>query len=118
MCNGWVRRILKWDRNGSIRFSPLEGALAQELLAPVFPDYLRENTIIFYEDGKITMRSTAALHIAATLGFPYNLAGIGYLVPRPWRDAVYTAVANRRYRYGKRYDVCPMPPQEWRERFV
>lgn len=118
MCHGWVRHILKWDKAGEICFSPLEGELASKLLTPLLPDYLQQNSIVFYEDGKISVRSTAALRIASTLGFPYHMALIGYLAPRPWRDAIYTAVANRRYKYGKRYDVCPIPPSKWKERFV
>jgi predicted DCC family thiol-disulfide oxidoreductase YuxK len=58
------------------------------------------------------------LKIVEALGFPYNLGMIGYILPKKWRDAGYQWLAKRRYRYGKRYDSCPMPPEKWRDRFL
>ena len=118
MCHSWVKRILRADTKKEIRFSPLEGKLAEELLTPVLPDYIQENTIVFFDNGEVFIRSDAALKIFKTLGFPYNIGVLGHLVPRRWRDGMYRWVANRRYRYGKRYDQCPLPPTEWRDRFV
>jgi predicted DCC family thiol-disulfide oxidoreductase YuxK len=118
MCHSWVKRILRADKKKEIRFSPLEGKLAAEILTPLLPGYMQENTIVFFDGGEVFIRSDAALKILQTLGFPYSIGILGRLIPRPWRDAMYRWVANRRYLYGKRYDSCPLPPVEWRERFV
>jgi predicted DCC family thiol-disulfide oxidoreductase YuxK len=106
------------DRAGQFRFAPLTGDLAVKLLTPILPDYLKEDTIICYDEGNIYLRSEAALQILVLLGFPYNLGYVGKVIPRSWRDGIYRWVANRRFRYGKRYDVCPMPPEKWKERFI
>jgi predicted DCC family thiol-disulfide oxidoreductase YuxK len=58
------------------------------------------------------------LHIAARLGFPWNLARVARLVPRAWRDALYDGFAARRYRWFGRKETCAVPPQEWRDRFL
>lgn len=118
MCHSWVKRILHADKKKEIRFSPLEGKLAEEILNPLLPDYLGENTIVFFDEGKIFMRSDAALRILHVLGFPYNVGLLGRLLPGTWRDAMYRWVADRRYRYGKRYDHCPLPSAELKDRFV
>ena len=118
MCHSWVKRIIRADTKKEIRFSPLEGKLAAEILTPLLPDYMQENTIVFFDEGEVFIRSEAALKILQALGFPFNLGLAGYLMPKKWRDGIYRYIANRRYKYGERYDVCPMPPPEWRERFV
>ena len=118
MCHSWVKRIIRWDKSKIFTFSPLEGELAKKTLAPLLPDYIKEDTIIFYNDGKVLLRSDAALKIMEILGFPYNVFLAGKLSPKFIRDGIYSWVANRRYTYGKRYDSCPMPPIEWRDRFV
>ncbi len=118
MCHSWVKRILRADKKIEIRFSPLEGKLAAEMLTPLIPRYNHEDTIVFYDEGEVFIRSDAALKILQTLGFPYNLGFIGRLIPKTWRDAMYRWVAKRRYRYGKRFDTCPLPPMEWKDRFV
>ena len=118
MCNAWVKRIIRWDRKKIFRFSPLEGEMAKKTLTSLLPGYITEDTIVYYDDGVIYLRSDAALKIAAELGFPYNLGVIGYVTPKKWRDGIYRFVANRRYKYGKRYDVCPMPPESWKDLFI
>ena len=118
MCHSWVKRIIRWDKSKLFKFSPLEGELAQKTLSPLLPDYMKEDTIILYDDGNIFLRSDAGLKIAEILGFPYNVFVAGRLLPKRLRDGIYRWVANRRYTYGKRYDSCPMPPVEWKDRFI
>jgi predicted DCC family thiol-disulfide oxidoreductase YuxK len=118
MCNAWVRRIIRWDKKKLFRFAPLESEMARETLGKIFPEYLEENTIVFFEDGHIRTRSSAALEIVKQLGFPYSLFTLGYILPKGMRDFMYRQVANRRYLYGQRYDSCPVPPLEHRDRFL
>ena len=79
---------------------------------------MKENTIVLFDEGKISTRSDAALNIGKQLAFPFNLSKIGIVVPKFIRDGVYTYIANRRYKYGERYDSCPVPPPEYRGRFL
>ncbi len=118
MCNAWVKRIIRWDRKKIFRFSPLEGELAKKTLTSLLPGYITEDTIVYYDDGQVYLRSDAGLKIARELGFPYSLGVIGGVMPKDWRDGIYRYIASRRYTYGKRYDVCPMPPQAWKDRFI
>jgi predicted DCC family thiol-disulfide oxidoreductase YuxK len=40
------------------------------------------------------------------------------IIPRWIRDWVYDVIAARRYRWFGKFDACPLPPAEWRERFL
>ncbi len=118
MCNSWVRRIIRWDDTKLFKFAALESETAKQILTPLLPDYLKEDTIVYYEDGRIYLRSNAALRILKALGVPYSLGSVFAAVPKSLRDGVYRWVAARRHKYGKRYDSCPLPPVEWRDRFI
>jgi predicted DCC family thiol-disulfide oxidoreductase YuxK len=118
MCNGWVKRFIRWDKNKIFKYAPLESETAKKMLGEIFPEYLKEDTIILFDDGKIYVRSTAALKILGQLKWPYSWSNLGLLVPRLIRDGVYRQIANHRYRFGKRYASCPVPPPEWRDRFL
>jgi predicted DCC family thiol-disulfide oxidoreductase YuxK len=43
---------------------------------------------------------------------------VGSLVPVGVADALYDAVATRRYRTFGKLESCPLPPPEWRGRFI
>lgn len=118
MCHAWVRRIIRQDRQKQFYFAALESQVAERELSGRLPSYREENTIIYLEDDRVYLRSTAVLKIAQSLGFPSALMMVGWLLPRFFRDALYDLVASRRYRYGRRYDECPVPPPEWRTRFL
>lgn len=118
MCNTWVKRIIRWDRKKVFHFAALESETAQKLLTPLLPGYLAEDTFIFLDEDQIYLKSTAALRILKYLGFPLYLGLVFIFIPGFIRDGVYDWIAARRYKYGKRYDSCPIPPVEWGDRFL
>lgn len=118
MCNAWIRRLLKWDRKKQFHFAPLDSDTAKRLLAPVFPDYVKEDTVIYYNEGKIFLRSSAVIEISKELPLPYNLLPALKMVPEKWLNALYDRIAGNRYQYGERFEACPLPPSEWWERFL
>ena len=116
MCHSWVRHIIRRDPEKRIKFAPLEGKTAEEILKPIFPDYLKEDTVVYYDNGHIYIRSNAALQIFQALG--YNFRWFSRFIPKNLLDKVYNWIAARRYKYGNRYNSCPLPPMEWRDRFM
>jgi predicted DCC family thiol-disulfide oxidoreductase YuxK len=106
------------DRQKVFRFAPLGSDTAEKLLGPVFPSFREHESIILYHQGEVFLRSTAVLRIMDLLGWPYKFLCIGNVLPRSIRDVLYDAVAARRYRFGKRYESCPLVPEEWRDRFI
>ena len=121
LCNGAVQYILRHDRTGSMRFAPLQGPFAAEVLRR-HPSLATVDSLILLDsdrpDAAIHIRSDAALHVARYLGGVHHLLRPAFLLPRPLRDALYDAVARRRYRWFGRYDACLLPPPEVRARFL
>jgi predicted DCC family thiol-disulfide oxidoreductase YuxK len=46
------------------------------------------------------------------------VAVAGRIVPVGLADAIYRVVARHRYRWFGRFDACPLPRPEWRDRFI
>jgi predicted DCC family thiol-disulfide oxidoreductase YuxK len=63
-------------------------------------------------------RSAAALRIARGLSFPWPLAYVFVVIPRPLRNWIYNLVARHRYRWFGKRDVCMVPTRELRARFI
>ena len=58
------------------------------------------------------------LRIARGLGGVWELAGVGGVLPRAWRDALYRFIAHNRYRWFGRQESCMLPTPELRARFL
>lgn len=124
LCNRFVRFLLRRDLGGRILFGPLQGETARTVLTARGHDPSDLDTIYVVADWqspqeRVLSRSRAVLHTLAQLGagWPF-LAGLGAVFPRSLSDAVYRLVARRRYRTFGRLESCPIPPLEWRQRFL
>lgn len=124
LCNGLVRFLLTRDRHARLRFAPLQGTLARTALGPHGYDPSDLDTVYVIADRdtpseRVLAKSAAILHALDSLGGGWRgLARAGSIVPVALADAVYDAVATRRYRTFGKLESCPLPPPEWRTRFI
>ena len=117
LCNHVVDWVLRNDRRGSVRFSPLQGETAQQRL----PDGDRErlDTVVFVESDRITRRSTAIVRLLSHLGGVWTvLAWLLWLIPWPLRDVGYRLVSKLRYRLFGKKETCRLPTPDERARFL
>ena len=70
LCNRLVDWLVRRDRTGQLRFAPLQGATAASRLPAGSCADL--GTVILERDGRISVRSTAALEVVALLGGPWR----------------------------------------------
>jgi predicted DCC family thiol-disulfide oxidoreductase YuxK len=74
--------------------------------------------MVVIDGGRYYMRSDAALHVLARLGWPWKLMLVTRILPRPLREAGYKLIARNRYTlFGKR-DACMVPTPDLRARFL
>ncbi len=121
LCNSTVQWVIEHDKEGRFRFATLQSNAArrelEELIGTDEIDALPDSIVLLDSDGVHT-RSAAAIRIARALGSPYALLGLGALVPRPLRDAVYNLIARHRYRWFGRRDTCMIPTPDLSARFL
>lgn len=118
MCNGIVKCMLHFDRDGLFRFAPLQGATAQHVRSryPEFPTEIE--TIVYLRHGELFLRSRAAALAMREMPYPAKVLSWVRFLPAWLTDFFYGIVARTRYRVFGKYDACPVPPAEQRARFL
>jgi predicted DCC family thiol-disulfide oxidoreductase YuxK len=111
-CEGSVVFIAKRDPAGYFRFGASQSPSAEAILARYGVTRATARSIVLIEHGRVYLRSTAALRIAAHLSWPWSLLRVFLFVPAPLRDAVYRVIAAIRHRLAGRSNACEVPPRE------
>ena len=119
LCSGMVHFVLRHERAPDIRFVSAWSETGLRLAAE--HDLTRADlneTFLVVEDGRGFTKSDAAFVVARRLKAPWSWLGALRFVPRLLRDAVYGAVARRRYRWFGHKAQCFLPPAAMKDRFV
>ncbi len=108
LCDRTVRLVARLDRRERFRFAPLQSEAAVYLFQHHdVPDSIE--SIVLVHAGTARVQSDAAIATARLLGFPWSLAVMFRIIPRPIRDAAYRFVARHRYRVFGRVEACSLP---------
>lgn len=117
LCSRVAAAVAARDPGRRLRFAPLASAAGARLLAEHGLTGCRD-TLVLLDQGRVHLRSGAALRIAGKLSGAARLLRLLLLVPAPLRDLVYDLVARRRHRWFGQEDVCPVPPPALRDRLL
>jgi predicted DCC family thiol-disulfide oxidoreductase YuxK len=119
LCNGSVIFVLKHEKDSSFRFASLQSDPGQKLLKWCSLPLDYSEAVIYLEYGNFFSGSTAALKLGQKLVFPWSiLASLGLLVPKFIRDWVYSQIGKHRYQWFGKRDVCMVPTENLRSRFL
>jgi len=124
LCNRLVQFILRHDREGVFRFAWLQGATAGPILERHGASSAELDTVyvvVNYElpEERLLARSEAVMFVLKELGGRWRVAEFFLrLVPEFLRNAGYNFVARRRYRFFGRSEMCRVPRDQDRSRFL
>jgi predicted DCC family thiol-disulfide oxidoreductase YuxK len=123
LCNRLVTFLLRHDRRDQFRFAPLQSEFAQVLLRRYNLDPNDFDTVVVVADyqrpaERALTRSEAALWAVAHVGGMWRFFAVAKLVPFSLREALYRFIAQRRYRIFGKYNQCPLPRPEDRDKFL
>jgi len=124
MCNRSMRMLMGLDRKQRLRFAPLQGETAREVIERREDLEFDLKTIIYVENlggknEKVFLRSTAVLQSVIRTGRGWaSLARLALVVPRPLRDVVYNFIARNRIRWFGRTESCSLIPPERRNQLL
>ncbi len=108
LCNRAVVFISKRDPSGFHKFAALQSSAGGGLLKKYNLPQDNSTLVLVYK-GRAYCRSTAALHIARKLRWPWPLLFIALLVPTVVRDAVYRIIAQYRFEWFPAPTSCVLP---------
>lgn len=115
LCNRSVQLILHHERNSTLKFASLQSAFARN----VFMEFNLKNnfneSILFYQDGKLFSKSKAVLRIIPYLKWYFYPFMICWLIPNFVRDFLYDLIARNR---KKITSVCELPKSKYSKRFL
>ena len=118
LCNAWVQFIVKRDSAGTIRFASLQSGAGRRLLEEHKIDENYIESLVFFEEEKYSVSSSAALRTLSYLdGWQKHLIFLA-VVPRILRDRIYRFIANNRYKWFGRREQCMIPTAELIQRFL
>ena len=117
-CTSSVQFILRHDRGAVFRFVSIQSELGREICRTSGLDPDDMQTFLVFTNGRVLLRSDAALEVAKQFGGLWRLLVLFKVVPRRLRDWVYSFVARHRYRWFGRRDSCMIPSEKVRQRFL
>jgi predicted DCC family thiol-disulfide oxidoreductase YuxK len=127
LCNSAVRWVTQHDHADRFRFAPLQSKMTAVILRRHGIDreaVLKGNTVYLVLDAgtereRLLTQSNVTVNMLLLLGGRWR--ALGYLlraVPTFVRNAAYGLFARHRYRLTGRYEVCPLPTEAERMKFL
>ncbi|WP_409370189.1 thiol-disulfide oxidoreductase DCC family protein [Lysinibacillus sp. 38-6] len=116
-CNSSVQFIIKRDQAAFFKFASLQSEVGQALLAQ-YKVPANIDSMIYIEQGKVYVESTAALKISRHLDGLWPVCYGLIVIPHVIRNAAYKLFANNRYRLFGQKHACLLPTPAQRERFL
>ncbi|QNF33543.1 thiol-disulfide oxidoreductase DCC family protein [Adhaeribacter swui] len=118
LCNSFVQFVIKNDRRGYFKFTALQSEAGKEVLQQVHYSDFSLSTVVLVENGKVYVRSAAALKILSRLDGLWPLAYSFIILPTFLRDFIYKGIAQNRYRWFGKQESCMLPTPELKARFL
>jgi len=118
LCNASVRFIIDRDHNQRFKFASLQSEIAQKMIREQAPHLAGTDSILLFQEGRVLIKSSAALTIARELDDAWPLLYVFIAVPKFLRDLVYDWVARNRYEWFGKQNECRIPSVDERSRFI
>jgi len=117
-CNFWVNFIIDRDNKNDFKFAALQSEAGQRHLADFGLSKTDFDTFILFEVGKNFTKSTAVLKIAQKINHPVKVLHYFIFIPEFIRDFIYSLVADNRYIFFGKRDICRIPTDEEKQKFL
>jgi predicted DCC family thiol-disulfide oxidoreductase YuxK len=118
LCSNSVQFVLSHNGKENIKFASLQSEFGTQILANsnLPTDYT--SSLVLLENDKTYVKSDAALKLTKHLNGAWKIGSIFLLVPKFIRNPIYGWVANNRYKWFGKKEVCWIPEPKWSERFL
>jgi predicted DCC family thiol-disulfide oxidoreductase YuxK len=118
LCTGWARFVLRHDHARLFRLLRAQSPLGYALYVHYGLDPEDYETNILIADGRAYFKSEGTIRMVEALGWPWKLAGLFRIFPRPIRDWMYEFIARNRLRFFGRHATCYVPDRSVEDRFI
>lgn len=116
-CSKSVQLMIRFNTKKNLRYTALQSNTAQQLLQQYSIACL-PNSIVFIDNNKVYLYSTAVLKIVKHLSFPFCCLIVFIIVPACIRNKLYQWFAKHRYRWFGKKNSCMIPAPEIKQYFI
>ena len=110
LCSWGVAWALARIPRDKIRFIPAQNDEGVAILAKTGINALNPQTIVVQDGEDIMVKSSAVLYLLKMCGgFWAGLVNVLDILPAPFLDWIYSAIASRRYQLFGSLDTCYIP---------
>lgn len=106
LCSGWVHFVRQRLSDKRLKFLSLQSEAGRALLNEHGFGAHGVESVVFFEDGGVYVRSDAILRISRYMRRPWPAVAYLLVFPRKLRNLAYASVAANRYRWFGRTDTC------------
>ena len=117
LCNGAIDFIIRRDPTFIFVFESLQSNASKKILPEQLMKSL-EYIVVKKRNGEVLTKSTAVFFIAARLSSPTRIFTYFRYLPTFLTDFFYSLIAKNRYKLFGRREVCRMPTEEDKLRFL
>jgi predicted DCC family thiol-disulfide oxidoreductase YuxK len=118
LCNHLVKTLLWIDSHKTLYFSSLLSDFSVSFFASNHTEIVSKTSVVFYDGSNLFYKSEAILKIADSLGFPYSLLKVTYIIPIFIRDSIYDFISKNRYKFFGHNSICHITERKDNIRFI
>lgn len=118
VCDGFVRFIIRYDRQKKLKFSGLHTDKAIHEIEYRNISIPQNGTVILLFKNHHLTQSDAVIAMLDVMCLPNWIISLFRAIPQSWRDGLYSWIARNRYRFFTERTSCPLPDPEEAWRFV
>lgn len=118
MCSGFMRFVIARDRDQHFRFLPAQSPIGEALYKHYGLKAGDYDSVLLIEDGLVREKWDASIAVFEGLGWPWKVAAIGRLLPKLLANPLYNFIARNRFKWFGRKEVCMLPTEEEKARFL
>ena len=116
LCIRIVRFVLRKDKAGVFYFASLQSEFAKKTIPEKFTE--EYNTLVLKSGNQILVKSSAAFTILSKIPTSWRILNIFSSLPVSFTDKIYDLIARFRYRIFGKYETCPLPQDEHKDKFI
>ena len=117
-CSFWVNFVIKKDKKDIFRFAALQSETGEKYLKKFGLNITDPDTFVLIDGENYFIKSTAALKVARELKSWLKISYPLIFLPISFRDFLYDLIAKNRYKIFGKKDVCRIPTEEEKRKFI
>ena len=118
LCDRFVQFVIRRDRTETVQFAALQSETGKDLLRTFGLPEDELSFIVVIVGKNSFIKSAAVLEVLRYLPGVWSYLALLRFIPAAISDVVYELTARNRYRWFGKYDVCVVPTESERKRFL